>query len=61
MGNLWPLAMFFRCELETVKTRSNYFKKFMLFHGKNTVVDSMFHGTRSAHVIANFMLQWTVL
>ena len=47
LGNLWPLAMFFMCELETLKTHSNQFEKcdqsevdFMQFRGKCNMVDS---------------------
>ena len=50
----------FMCELQTVKTRSNYFDRsvgdFMLFHGKCNIVDLLDRGLRSDHIIADFVL-----
>ena len=56
----WPLAIYFKCELQTVKIGSNYFQKFdwsvadfIPFHGK--YVDLMNWGPMSDCVISDIL------
>jgi len=63
-----PLAIFFTCELQTVKMCSNQFKKLISqwwilchFIEKCTAMDLTNWGPKSDHVISEFMLKWSAL